>query len=149
MIPSLIGGKFSMPEPQMVLKQVIAERDEMMKSWSIAWLVRNLGRYPLHILSVRLPHGEFYSEERRFEPAMDLNGGEELEFRTSVRCDKPSGLVAENAFVIFHATLLNEPWRIFVRLRVLVNSDGKLETATEFITTQKVGFSGVPEGFNG
>ena|SRR5438093_1015895 len=130
-------------EPQIAVKQVTAEC-ETIGCWNISWLVRNLARYPMRIQSVRLPHGQFKSEERRFEPAMDLNGGEELQFRTFVRCDEPPGLVTENAFVIFYVTWLGEPWRIFARFRVVVNSDGKPETATELITTQKVGFSGVP-----
>src|SRR5439155_26698644 len=130
-------------EPQIAVKQVTAECDETIGCWNISWLVRNLARYPMRIQSVRLPHGQFKSEERRFEPAMDLNGGEEVQFRTLVRCDEPSGLVTENAFVIFYVIWRGEPCRIFVRLRVVVNSDGKPETATELITTQKVGFSGV------
>jgi hypothetical protein len=131
-------------EPKIAVKQVTAERDEIKQCWNIAWLVRNLGRYPMRILSVRLPHGEFKSEQLRFEPAMDLNGGEEVQFQTFVRCDKPTGLVTENAFIIFYVTWRGEPCRVFVRLRAVVNSDGKPETATELITTQKVGFSGVP-----
>ena len=131
-------------EPLIAVKQIIAERDEIMECWNIAWLVRNLGRYPMRILSVRLPHGQFKSEERRFEPAMDLSATEEVQFRTFVRCDAPTGLVTENAFVIFHVIWRGEPCRIFVRLRVVVSSAGKPETATELITTQKVGFSGVP-----
>ena len=131
-------------EPEIAVKQVAAERDGIKEGWSIAWLVRNLGQSPLRILSVRLPHGQFKSEERHFEPAMDLNGGEELQFRTFVRFDKPAGAVTENAFVILYVTWLGEPWRIFVRLRVVVQSDGKLEAAAESITTHKVGFSGVP-----
>ena len=130
-------------EPRIAVVQVTADRDKRIGSWNITWLVRNLGRYPLRILSARLPHGQFKSEEHRFEPAMDLNGGDQVEFRTSVLCDAPEGLVTENAFMIFHVTWLSEPCRIFVRLRVVVNSAGKPETATEMITIQKVGFSGV------
>jgi len=131
-------------EPQIAVKQVIAERDGIKDCWNMDWLVRNLGSDPMRVLSVRLPHGQFKSEEGRFEPPLDLNGGEEILFRTFVRCDTPTGLVTENAFIIFHVTWRGEPCRIFVRLRVAVNSAGKLETATESITTQKVGFSGVP-----
>jgi hypothetical protein len=58
----------------------------------------------MRILSVRLPHGQFKSEEQRFEPPMDLNGTEEVQFRTFVRCDAPTGLVTENAFVILYVT---------------------------------------------
>jgi hypothetical protein len=131
-------------EPLIALEQVITQRDEMMGCWNIAWLVRNLGRYPMSIVSVHLPHSQFKSVDRRLDCAINLNGGEEVQFRTCVRCNEPAGLVTENAFVIFHLTWLADQWRIFVRLRVVVNSDGTPETATELITTQKVGFSGVP-----
>src|SRR5439155_23396864 len=117
-------------EPQIKVKQVTAERNEIVGFWNLGWRVTNLGRYPIQILSVRLPHGQFKSEGRLFEPAMDLNGGDEVQFRTPVRCDEPSGLVTENAFLIFYVTWLDEPWRIFARFRVVVNSDGKPETAT-------------------
>jgi hypothetical protein len=129
-------------EPQVALNQIIAEREEIKECWNIAWVVENLGQYPMRILGVRLPHSQFKSEERRFEPAMDLKAGESAQFRTFVRCDEPTGLVTENAFVIFYVDWLGEPYRIFVRLRVVMNSQGKPETATESITTQKVGFSG-------
>ena len=129
--------------PEITLTQVTAGRDEPLRSWNIGWRVRNVGRYAIRILSVHLPHSQFKSEERLFEPAMDLNAGDEDHVWTSVRCEEPPGLVTENAFVIFCVSWLDDPWRIFVRLRVVVNSDGKPETGTELITTQKVGFSGV------
>ena len=53
------------------------------------------------------------------------------------------GLVTENAFVIFNVNWSDEPWRIFVRIRVTMNLDGRPETETEAITTQRVGFSGI------
>jgi hypothetical protein len=43
--------------------------------------------------------------------------------------------------MIFHVTWLDELWRVFVRLRVMMTEDRRPETATELITTQKVGFS--------
>ena len=64
-------------------------------------------------------------------------------FQTSVRCDEPAGLVTENAFLIFHAVWLGEPWRIFARVRVEVESNREPKTVVELITTQKIGFSGV------
>jgi hypothetical protein len=128
-------------EPQIVLTQVSAERHGATDRWSIDWLVKNEGANRLNILGVRLPHGQFKSDERRFEPAIALSSGERTQFETFVHCDEPAGLVTENAFVIFSVNWLGEPWRVFVRLRVMMTSDGGPETATELITAQKVGFS--------
>jgi len=129
--------------PQIVLTQVSAKRNRVMECWSIGWEIANQGSDSLNILAVRLPHGQFKSDEYRFEPALVLAPGEKLEFNVSVRCNEPAGLVTENAFVIFHSIWLSEPWRIFVRIRVVVTDDGRPQTETESITTQKVGFSGV------
>src|SRR5262249_44605869 len=100
-----------------------------------------LERNPLRVQSLRLPHDQFESENKTFEPAVDVNGGEDLEIQMPVRCDELAGYVIDNAFAIFDVIWLREPWRIFVRLRVVVNSDGKPQTDTQVITVQKVGFS--------
>ena len=128
-------------EPQIVLTQVSAERHGVMERWNIDWLVENKSANTLHILAVRLHHGQFKSDERRFDPAIELTAGEGRQFQTFVHCNEPAGLVTENAFVIFSVNWLGEPWRIFVRLRLVMTSDGRPETATELITAQKVGFS--------
>jgi hypothetical protein len=90
-----------------------------------------------------MPHGQFKSEEIRFEPPLDLAPGANEQFQTSVRCHEPSGLVTENAFVIFHVIWLAQRWRIFARVSVVVDADGTPAATTESITTQKVGFSGI------
>ena len=129
--------------PQIVLTQVSANRNAVMECWSIGWEIENQGASSLQILAARLPHGQFKSGEYRFEPTLNLAPGKKTEFDLSVRCNEPVGLVTENAFVIFHVIWLGEPWRIFARIRVVVTNDGRPETETESITTQKVGFSGV------
>jgi hypothetical protein len=90
-----------------------------------------------------MPHGQFKATERRFDPVIELAPGSNTEFDTSVKCDEPAGLVTENAFVILLVRSRGEPWRIFVRLRVVVSTSGKPKTATELITAQRVGFSGI------
>jgi hypothetical protein len=90
---------------------------------------------------VRLPHGQFKSAEIRFEPAIDLKPNQETAFQTLVRCDEPPGDVTDNAFVILYVVWVNEPWRVFARIRVVVSFDGKLQATTVLITTQKAGFS--------
>ncbi len=114
-----------------------------MGHWVIAWKVKNIAAGGIRILAVRLPHGQFKSAELKFEPAVDLAPGEEREFAILVRCDEASGLVTENAFVIFYAVWFNQPWRIFVRIRVVVDSNRVPGAAVELITTQHAGFSGV------
>jgi hypothetical protein len=129
--------------PQIVLTQVSAQRDRVLEGWSIGWRIENLGEHPIYVSAVRLPHGQFKAAERRFDPAIGLAPGNKTELNILVKCDEPAGLVTENAFVILSVEWLGEQWRIFVRLRVVVTVDGSPETATELITTQRVGFSGV------
>ena len=119
------------------------ERDAATSGWNILWELENLGSAALTIVSVRMPHGQFKSAEQCFAPALELAAGAGTQFTILVHCDEPAGLVTENAFVIFHCQWRGEAWRIFVRIRVIMKADGKPQTATELITTQKVGFSGV------
>ena len=114
-----------------------------MDCWSLGWKITNRDAEPLSVVAARLPHGQFKSEEIRFEPPLDLAPGASDQFQTSVRCDEPTGLVTENAFVIFQVISLGQPWRIFARVRVVVDGGGKPAATTESVTTQKVGFSGI------
>ncbi len=126
-------------EPHIQLRQIAAERNG--DHWAIAWAVKNSGSHPLRIVTVRQPHGQFKAGEMSFDPAYDLKPGQETQFENSVRCDEPPGLITENAFVIFRVIWSGEPWRIFARVRVVIDPDGKPQAVTESITTQKVGFS--------
>jgi hypothetical protein len=130
-------------EPEIVLRQLAAKRDGARQSWSIGWDIANKGSHAIEISGVRLPHGQFRSDDHRFDPPLDIAPGESRQFDVGVSCDEPAGLVTENAFVIFTARWSGKAWRIFVRIRVIVNAAGKPETETQLITTQQVGFSGV------
>lgn len=127
--------------PAIALTQRRAWREKPRDLWRIAWTVKNRGGQLLELSSVRLPHGQFKADEQKFAPPLTLEGRAAANFETLVRCDEPSGLVTENAFVIFEARWLGAPWRIFVRVRVEM-SDGEIPNATvQLITTQEVGFS--------
>jgi hypothetical protein len=130
-------------EPQVELKQTKAERDRTSDQWRIVWTLKNLARHPLCVTSVRFPHQQFKSSELAFEPPRDLNEDVELEFEHLIQCDSDPGLVTDNAFAIFYANWLGALWRIFVRLKVIVNVDGSPQATTQLITAQKAGFSGV------
>ena len=129
--------------PQIRLKQISVERIERPGHWKIGWEVRNIAPQPVRLLSVRLPHGQFKSEQLQFQPAIDLPAQEKENFQVPVRCDEPAGLVTENGFVIFQIVWRGAPWRVFARVRVVVNQNGEPSATTELITTQKVGFTGV------
>ena len=133
----------SITEPKIALRQLALARDAMTAGWNILWELENLGAAALTMISARLPHGQFRSAEHCFAPALELAAGASKQFTILVHCDEPAGLVTENAFVIFHCQWRGEAWRIFVRIRVIVKADGEPQTATELITTQKVGFSGI------
>jgi len=130
-------------EPKIVLRQLLVARDAATNGWNIRWEVENFGSDTVNILSARLPHGQFKSDEVRFTPPLELSGGGSEQFQSLVHCAEPAGPVTENAFVIFHCQSRGDAWRIFVRIRVTVKTDGEPETATELITNQKVGFSGI------
>ena len=131
--------------PKIALRQVAAKPTGLAENWSVDWQVENQGNQALKIVTVLLPHGQFKSKEIRFAPPIELEAGARDNFQVPVRCQAPSGLVTENAFVLFQVIWSAEPWRIFARIRVTVTGDGRPETATESITTQRVGFSGVRE----
>jgi len=133
----------SIIEPKIGLRQMALARDATTAGWNILWELENLGSAALTIASLRMPHGQFKSAEHCFAPALELAAGSSTQITILVHCDEPTGLVTENAFVIFHCQWRGEAWRIFVRIRVTVTADGEPETATELITTQKVGFSGI------
>jgi len=131
--------------PQITLTQVSVEPEEGRGNWTILWRVANMNSQPLELRAVRLPHGQFNSAERCFEPAIVLAAKQDAQFQVFVHCDEPAGLVTENAFLIFQVVRIDERWRIFVRVRVTANSAGTPAATTEWITTQRVGFSGVPD----
>ena len=65
------------------LHQVSVERDGATECWNIGWEVKNLGSEAVNIVSLRLPHGQFKSDELRFTPPLELAGGGSEQFQTS------------------------------------------------------------------
>jgi len=127
--------------PVIAVEQSSISASHNTHAWSIEWTIINKSVDTMVILSARLPHGQFKSAEQRFDPPLKLEKAGQVAFRALVRCDEPPGLVTENAFIIFQVVWHKEAWRIFVRIRVVVEESGKPQTAVELITTQIVGFS--------
>lgn len=129
--------------PAITLRQIGVRRAGPLGSWRIRWEVENRAPRAVEVKAARLPHGAFKSPKMRFEPALELAPGRRCEFELQVFCRGSHGAVTENAFVILEAQYLGESWRIFTRLRVVLDSQAVPQSATESITTQKAGFSGV------
>jgi hypothetical protein len=129
--------------PKISAEQVRRNREVGSDRWLFGWRIQNLTEQPIRFLAARCPHGQFRSEERFFEPPLQAAAGKSTTIEMSVRCDEAPGIVIENGFLILLVEWLDKQWRIFVRLRVIVNQQGVPETATELITTQRVDFSGV------
>lgn len=63
-----------------------------------------------------------------------------------VACNGAQGEVVENAFLIVTVEWRQTRWRILARMTVRFGPDGAPRTATERVTAQQVGFSGVGAG---
>ena len=130
-------------EPKVTVEELRRNREDGSDRWLFGWCVQNLTELPITFLAARCPHGQFKSEERFFDPPLQAAAGQAATIEMPMLCNEPVGAVIENGFLILLVEWLDKQWRIFVRLRVIVNQQGVPETATELITTQQVGFSGV------
>ena len=129
--------------PKVAVDELSRSRETESGRWMIAWRVQNLADQPLRLLAARCPHGQFRSAERVFDPPLQADAGRAGTIEMSVSCAEPAGAVIENGFLILLVEWLKDRWRIFVRLRVTINQQGVPGRATQLITTQRVGFSGV------
>ena len=127
--------------PQIEVKQISVSRNLAPGRWILVWEIRNLSPAPLAILAARLPHGQFRSPEWKLSPAQTIFSHQSARLECAVECPQEPGSVVENAFIILQVLWLEQPWRIFVRLRVSIDAAAAPHSVTENITTQQAGFS--------
>ncbi len=120
--------------PRVFIEQVSRRTADVSGRWLVTWRIENLGQQPLLILAARLPHDRLRSEERELVPAVRLSVGESAHVELPVECREPPGTVVENAFIILRALSLEEPWRVFARLRVAFDDEGGPQSTTEVVT---------------
>jgi hypothetical protein len=128
-------------EPRVEVEMAGAGTTGAADRWRTVWKIQNVGAAPLQILSARLPHGKFRSEEKKLAPPLDVPSNETGRIEIDARCGEPAGSEVENAFVILRATQEGAPWLILARLRIRIDADGTPRSTTELITVQPVGFS--------
>ena len=129
--------------PEIALRQIGAHRAGRAGWWHIRWELENETSRVVELIAARLPHGRFKAPEMRFEPALELAPARPRELEMEVFCGEMSGAVIENAFVILELHYLGQSWRIFARLRVVLDWQAMPQATSEAITAQKIGFSGV------
>ena len=130
-------------KPSIAVEQVEPSRSENSGRWLFKWRVRNVTETPMNLLSVRLPHGKFKAEERKFLPQVEIAAQDHFIVDLAVACEEPPNTIVDNAFLILLVNWQENQWRFFARLRIMVNEQGQPQTTTESITVQQVGFSGV------
>ena len=127
--------------PQALVEEVGRTKTSIADRWLVAWQVRNIGQEPFEILAGRLPHSQFRAEEKQLSPKRFLLSGESTQLELEVSCDGAAGTVVENAFLILSVRWAGQPWRVFARMRVLLDDKSGPQTTTELVTTQRIGFS--------
>jgi len=130
--------------PSIAVKQVAPSRSENSGQWLFKWRVRNMTETPMSLVSVRAPHGKFKAEEREFGPEVKISAQDHFILDLAVACEELPNTIVENAFLILLVSWQENQWRVFVRLRITVDQQGRPQTTTESISAQQVGFSGVP-----
>lgn len=110
--------------------------------WQFAWHITDVGDADVTLESFWFPHGKFRGAEQALEPSSTLPPGGETTLERVVACAGEPGDEVENAFLIMHVNWGGQPWRIFVRLRIIFDERSRPRSVTELITTQPVGFTG-------
>jgi hypothetical protein len=130
-------------EPRIEVEQVERGTSEKLGRWLFQWRVRNATETPMTLFSVRVPHGKFKAEERKFEPVLKIAAQEHFILKVDIACREPPNTIIENAFLILLLNWQENQWRVFVRLQITIDQQGRPATTTESITVQQVGFSGI------
>jgi hypothetical protein len=128
-------------QPNIQVQQDGSARAAGRDHWIMRWRIDNFGSAPLSVLAARLPHGKFRSDEKSFDPAIEIAAGDSGRIEIEARCAEPPGAEVENAFVILRVSQAGAPWLILARQRIHIDKEGTPNSATEWITAQPVGFA--------
>jgi hypothetical protein len=107
--------------------------------WRISWSLTNLGAEPLEVLESWLPHDQFRASRGSFEPPLVLPSGGSSVILSTVQSPRTSETI-ENAFLILRTRSNGQDRRLFARLRIEHEGNGRIRPVLESLTTTPVGF---------
>jgi hypothetical protein len=110
--------------------------------WLTEWLVENLGRHPVQLLTARLPHPRFRSDEVNLSQTPRILPGEKVRIYVPAQCDASGGSVAENAFLILRFLCDQKLWRVFAKMYVVFSTEAAPQVHMEEVKTEPAGYSG-------
>jgi hypothetical protein len=108
--------------------------------------MQNLGQEPIDVLSTWLPHDKFFSGQQTLNPPLRLLPQASTLLERQVACAEPPGSVVDNAFIILRLLWRKQPWRVFVRHRVVLDDTGVPQHVCQAVSVQPVGFSASSAG---
>lgn len=126
--------------PRVLVAQAACARHG--ERWRVGWRITNSTSFEMRLLDARIPHGQFLGEPVQLDRVrVPRSGSTDLD--AVVVCNGAQGDVVENAFLIVTVEWRQARWRILARMTVRFGPDGAPRTATERVTVQQAGFSGV------
>jgi hypothetical protein len=106
--------------------------------WRVTWQVHNDGPAALALSAAWIPHGRFRGDGR-LALAEALAPGAAVRLTFEVRAREAPGTLVENAFLILRAEdARSGAWRIFGRMRVPFDTDGRPWPVVEVVSTQSL-----------
>ena len=130
-----------MAEPRLWVEQAGEAEPLGDERWATRWRAQNQGHQPVRLQEAWLPHGRWRSARQDVSALGVLAAGETLELATATWTDGAAGEEIENAFVILRVESGGAPWRVFARLRIVVDAAGRPRARTESITVSRHGDS--------
>jgi hypothetical protein len=127
--------------PCLLLEAASARATAVRGQWLVAWRLQNLGQEPIEVLFIWLPHDKFFSGQQTRNPPLRLLPQESTLLELQVVCHEPPGSVVDNAFIILRLLWREQPWRVFVRHRVVLDTTGTPQHVCQAVSVQPVGFS--------
>jgi hypothetical protein len=128
-------------EPRLWVEQAGEAEPLGGKRWATRWRVQNRGPHPVRLHEAWLPHGRWRGERQDVSALGELAAGETRELAAEAWTDGAPGEEIENAFVILRVESGGETWRVFARLRIVVDAAGRPRARTESITVARHGDS--------
>jgi hypothetical protein len=108
------------------------------RRWKLRWELVNDADQALEITSAWLPHARFRSDQVDYVPPLVVVAGGKLALELAGSVDDEEGPVVENGFILLRTRWREEPWRIFVRVRVTLDDNGRPTPSTQAIQTQLI-----------